>query len=852
MPLILFHELKADLSKPTIIEVKDGENLMDCLEKYFPMGFGCDVEMYWDAVGGEPFFASESEFQSDLEVCINQNLHIVCLPKGFDPITLIYVAVAAVAAAVVVATTIDVPPNDVGNTKQSPNNQLNAQTNIARSGQAIPYIVGRVRSYPDLISEPVYEFVDNRLEITEQFCIGVGNHELSNFKSADTLISDLNGYSVESYQPGQFPSTPPLESFSADNIDGQELVAPNLSDETGDSASTTSGTIVTFTNEVMVFRVPTTPEWSVMQAKTLPYSVSIDYQRNVVDSSSGTPVDSIENTSGTGLITAAVIDTDGMGNPTGTLTFTASSFNGPVADPVITPTNPLYGSNITAAEKLDLTIGPFPTNAEANQLWFNFEFNRGLRTSVAGRIDIDQIDEDGDEIPNTRETFTFNYNADSFDPQFRTLKITPAGGNARYQFSLTRTSNSQDDANTPDRIGIQRVQAIRSTSVTTYGNVTWSIIKTRATQESATQSQRNFNVIATRMTKTFENGQVVDTLRASRKGADSILQVFTDANRNVTGELDLEQLYEIYNGLSDQRLGFCDFTFDDEDISLRQRIDTIAGSSRVLAYRSGQVWQFDRDELKQFRSFSITRRTVSASRSQAQTWRGQLPKSPDSVELKWRDVDGDNKDKFIYLVINQQQRRIDQVNEIGARRPKRLSISGITNEFQALNRAHLEVRKLVYERMSVKDTVMNDGYNIDIGQIGYWADVYERRINNGEILGYNNGVADTSERVIFQDGQSHFVTITNDQGEPQARVMATPRSDTDFGFNATLDGVVIADLNAIQVGSQYILTTETELDKSTFRLLSRSPKEGDRGQLLVDIELIQYDERVYEFDGEQS
>lgn len=847
MPLILFHELKADLSKPTIIEVNDGENLMDCLEKHFPMGFGCDVEMHWEAVGETPFFVSDCDNHPDLEIPINKNIHIVCIPKGVE--TLIYAVVAAVAAAVVVATTIDVPPNDVGNTKQSPNNQLNAQTNIARSGQAIPYIVGRVRAYPDLISEPVYEFVGNRLEITEQFCIGFGSHELRDFKSADTLISDLNGYSLETYQPGQFPSTPPLESFSADNIDGQELVAPNLSNENGDSASTTSGSILTFTNGVMVFRVPTTPQWSTLQGKDLPYSILVEYQRNVVESGSGTPTDSLEDASGTGVVTSAVIDEDGMGNPTGTLTFTVSSFTGDEADPVVTPTNPLYGSNITATEKLDLTIGPFPTNAIGNQLWFNFEFNRGLRTSVSGRIDIDQIDEDGDEIPNTRETFNFTYNEDSFDPQFRTFKVTPAGGSARYQFSLTRTSNSPDDANTPDRIGIQRVQAIRNTSVTTYGNVTWAIIKTRATQESATQSQRNFNVIATRMTRTYIGGEIIETLSASRKGADSILQVFTDAGRNPLSEVDLTQLYEIYDNLSDERLGFCDFTFDDEDISLKQRLDTISNASRVTNYRNGQIWQFDRDEKKAFRSFSFTRRTMSSSRSQAQTWRGQLPRSPSSVELKWRDVDGDNKDKFIFLVIDQQSRTIIQVNELGTRRPKRLSIAGITNEFQALNRAHLEVRRLLYERVSIKDTVMNDGYNIDIGQIGYWSDVYERRINNGEILGYNNGVVDTSERVVFESGQSHFVTITNELGEPQSRVEATPRSDTDFGFNASLDGVVIANLSSIQLGSQYILTTESELDKSTFRLLSRSPKEGDRGQLLVDIEMIQYDERTYEFDS---
>ena len=854
MPLILFHELKADLGKPTIIEVEQGSNLMDCIETYFPMGFGCDVEMYWNAVGEFPFFKSEWVDSANLEIDVNQNLHIVCRPQGIE--TLFYIAVAAVAASVVVATSIDVPPNDTGNVKQSPNNQLNAQTNIARSGQAIPYVVGRVRSYPDLISEPVLEFVNNRLVITEQFLIGIGSHLLEDPRQAEASIDDIDGTTVEFFQPGEFPTEAPLESFNAINIDGQTVFAPNEEGLDGDTATTTAGNISAFSSSQIGFNIPYTSDWNVLASKTLPYNIEIEYQRNevVVSPPLGSnrdpePRDSIVNAVGSGVVTSAEVVNDDMGDPE-SISFIVGQFTGPPGDAPVEG-GPQYGTNITATERLNEAIGPFPTSASSDQIWFNFEFTRGLVGTAVVQIDLQQIDSNGVPIAGTEETFTESFADNDFNPQYRTIKITPAGGTSRYQFTLTRINNSNLNVSNPDTVQIGRVQSIRSTSVTTYGDVTWAILTTRAISEAATQSQRNFNVLATRMTKTYENGAIVDTLSPSRAGSDSILQIFVDSGRNPQTEVNLDDLYAIYDPLPDVRLGYCDFTFDDEDISLRQRIDTVCSASRVSAYRAGQTWEFDRDELKPFVSFSFNRRNMSSQRSQGQTWRGHLPNTANSVELKWRDIEVDNKEKFIYLVINPATQTIDTVDDIGFNRPKRLEIAGITNEYQAMNRAQLEVRKLLYERISVKDTILSDAYNVGIGQIGYWADVYERTINDGEILGYNEGLVDSSERITLDENDTNFVTITNDLGEPEGRVVATARSDTEFGFTATLDGVTLADLSSVQLGSRYILSTETRLDESLFRMLGKTPREGNEGQLLVDVEMIQYDVRVYEFDEVQ-
>jgi hypothetical protein len=848
MPKILFHKLKANLTAPAVIDVESGEILMDCIERYFPMGFGSQVEMFREVVNDDHLFFTD-ENPTDLEIPINEDIHIVCRPQGFDPITLLYVAVAAVAAAVVIATTVAVNPNDIGNTKQSPNNQVNGQTNIARLGQAIPYLVGRNRAYPDLIGEPVLEYVDNDRVIIEQFCVGLNHHELTRSRQGESFIDDIEGTTVEYFQPFEFPDEQPLESFSADNITGQELVGPNESEGFGDEATTDGFTDVEIINEVAVFTVNSNPDVVTFASNTLPFPVEIEYTRSqvVITGQGGVGVIDVLEV-GTGLLTSATfVDNSGLPDPTeDQYIFRIEGFNGPAAEG--TDDDPArYGDSVDLRQKLEQFIGPFLTNAESDQLWIDFVFQRGLFGDVDLLISTNQVDEDGVVIPGTFESFTQTYNDSTFDPQFRTLKLTPAAGFGRYSFGVTRTNNASTSSQSPDQCKIERLQSVRNTTVTNYGNVTWARLTTSAVPESV-QSERQFNVIATRMTQSYRSGMIDQTLRASRAGSDSILQIFIDSNRRPLEELDLDELYSIYNGLTDPQLGYCDFTFDDEDISLRQRIEVVANAARVVAYRNGLVWAFVRDDLKPFKTFSFNRRNIYSGRSHTQTWRGHLPKSFDSIELTWRDVDTTNKDQFVNLAINTETMSIDVVDDLSAMRPKRLTISGITNETQAVNRAQLEVRKLLYERLSVKDTILNDGYNVGPGDIGYWADVYETSINDGEIVGISGNVIDTSERIRFEGGQVYYVTITNDLGEPQGRVQATQRSDTEFGFNATLDGVILANLTSVQAGSRYILSTTTELDRSTFRLLSRSPKEGENGQLLVDVEMIQYDVRTYEFD----
>ena len=89
------------------------------------------------------------------ELCEFDRVLIINSPKGAS---LIIAAVVAVVAAVAVTLLMpSINPNDMGVQKDSPNNNLSAQTNQARPYQAIPDILGEPRPYPDLTGEATQE-----------------------------------------------------------------------------------------------------------------------------------------------------------------------------------------------------------------------------------------------------------------------------------------------------------------------------------------------------------------------------------------------------------------------------------------------------------------------------------------------------------------------------------------------------------------------------------------------------------------------------------------------------------------------------------------------------------------------
>lgn len=111
-------------------------------------------------------------------------------------------------------------------TAASPTYSLNAQSNVARLGEAIPEHFGTLPFYPDLAAQPYAEYQDNEQYLYQLFCIGVGEYlvDEGSIKIADTPIGHFNEISYEIVTPGEQVTLFPTGVINSEEVAGQEVV----------------------------------------------------------------------------------------------------------------------------------------------------------------------------------------------------------------------------------------------------------------------------------------------------------------------------------------------------------------------------------------------------------------------------------------------------------------------------------------------------------------------------------------------------------------------------------------------------------------------------------------------------
>jgi hypothetical protein len=90
------------------------------------------------------------------------------------------------------------PPAGIGS--PSPTYSLSAQGNRARINEPIPEWFGRFDIYPDLASQPYFEYEDDELILKEVFCCGMGSFERHQARVSDTVVWEDGSYT------GNYPS----------------------------------------------------------------------------------------------------------------------------------------------------------------------------------------------------------------------------------------------------------------------------------------------------------------------------------------------------------------------------------------------------------------------------------------------------------------------------------------------------------------------------------------------------------------------------------------------------------------------------------------------------------------------
>lgn len=749
---------------------------------------------------------------TDVELCELDTIEVFKVPH--TGLEWYWIAAIAVGAAVVSYALMPKPdtPNNAGQTKSSPNNQLNAATNEFRGRQAMPHIYGRVTAYPDFIQPSYYYYENNEKVQFEAFEIGVGYHDVEHVRSSNTPIDDYNVYQPNDTLPKFY------DVRGTDEVTGQELVAP---DDDSVSRQISDGSFLGSSN--------------------------IDVQFDAVEE--------------LGLEAGDIVALDVEYTPLGggaTQTFggafsvTAISVDGEV----------LTLSGTIPSSEPNTVNGTISNNSGGNRrLRFEVQGNdiTEIRYHLVGRDGLRAAD-------GTPLTLSFTINAERLDSLGNptgdiTQQSVQMEGNTRegvYQtFYLSGLTAGRYQAwaqrNTPkkpkgayDVVLLEGIDSVREIDTSKYGEVTLLAVRRQANKSPTSSQSAKINCVAQRLIEIFDpNTGTFGARAATRSFAQAVMHYLVYEALVPISKINYQRLFAIEDSLSVERLGYFDFTFDDKDVSVGQAVETMLNVARCFHWLSGDVYEFERDEWKAARSMLFNpRNTLPESSEQAFTLYRDY--EYDSVELKYVDPIT-NQESYVRRRINATTGAIEEglgleVNEI--------NLAGCRDEWQAINRAEFEIRKIKYQWLQVSTTVTAEGLTVGLGEKVGWVDINDSGVQDGEVLAFDGvDVFTTSEPVEFEAGKTYYgyIVESNGQVSPQFEVVAV--AGEAYKFQALESGLVpvIADGYEVQQGSLYVIAELDRLKAQDFTVTKRDKPDGDYN---VRLELVNTREEIYEFDSE--
>ncbi len=725
--------------------------------------------------------------------------------------------------------------NTGGNTVDSPNNSLTGQTNTARVYKAKPDIYGQVRSFPDLIQESLFEYISTGVRdggkkyVTEWMCIEIGKYDYESVRYSESSLGSMAGAEYQFIQPGEvIPSI--NEGYSFDDVDGQEVPGANQG-ESFPVETATANTVVsgTYAGGQIAMKIVKQAEFDYFMGLVLPHAVT--FTINVTYATASGSVTTDATFSGT-LVSAVETNDGAVINPVRWYTFTMGDLDGP---PDIPAGATINTTTFVLNDNEALVVGPFFSPVESTELWIHTQSSLGPKKQTNWKVVLWKIDDDYNMIPGTQQTLIFQqttWHKQDSETFYRTDKIIPTGGFGKYAINLQRTDNSGDAS----ILKLEEIHAVNVRTNVVHPTDTLVRVKVRATENALGSRDRKYNALVTRHTITYDlNTQTVDyTLRPSRSFADAVAHTWLIMGEQPASSIDLYGLYSIAESLPDERLGYFDYTFDDENDSLGDRVQAICNAASVVAYWDDGVLTFTRDQ-KVYYPAAVFNRANMKTDEYKMTYEATLPGGYDGVQVSYVHPTTNNKTYINYRVLN------DAIVEQEAEYPNKLEIVGFRNEYQARERALRETKRLIYSRVKMNAKVFEDGI-IQVGSVIQMPDIYDSNQQGGYVTGRSGNDFDTSEPIMFTG--SMYVLVTDSLGNPTLRYPATSRADTKYGFTAAIPDIQLNIWNGdtIQLPSRYLIATVEELDSQLWTVNSIKPNTDNT----VSLTVAEYSDAIYQ------
>jgi len=751
----------------------------------------------------------------------NDDVSIIVEPK--DPATIAYAVIAIIAVGYAVYTANQIPDNYNSTTPDGSSiYNVNAQGNKPKLMGIIPEGAGRHLIYPDYLTMPRREYIDNEQWLYLMLCVGVGDYEIlpEEIFIADTPVSRYTGdVDYQIFRPSEnvtsheayrnvFTSS---EVGSTSGSTGIELKGAVTS-----SGGNNSTYFYTFINDTLVVYVAEyEPEIGPIRYKTVP------------------PFDVGEILTVTGSI---------EGQNDGYYELLAKSSNGSQVNKVDSqfqddPTWTEFVTEYDSSAAVDAEErggdgqfnGPFfacPDGELTDKLWLDFYLPKGLgeldddgnflSRSVAVRIEYRaEGAQNWTALPDQVFSNSTNDQLGKTIPFTLPLLMRP-------EIRVKRVTAASDDTRIYDDVFWTALKA-ELQSATSYDGLTTIAVKIRGTNALAGSAENKFKVIGTRILPVYENG-VWSSPRPTRDIAPFFAHVIRSSGHSDSkiGLQALQTLHPVWHNRNDE----FNAVFDSEStmFEVLKRVLAVGFAEPTIDY--GQITPV-RDQ----------KRTIYKHMYQPDNYIGMLKRSiklidddePDGIEVEYFSPITWKSETILCLL----------PGDLGIN-PEKVRAFGITNRDKAYQYGMRKRRSRRYRRTRFDFKTEMDALNSRYLDYCALADDIPGFEQTGRVLLVNGrSIFVDDDGLDWQTGEEHILAIRKPDGKLSGPYNATKGSanneviiDDDLDFTPVFDGSIEPPLYMFGINERWCNG-----------VLIRDIKPSSTDQVSVTAELD--DDRVY-------